>query len=206
MITITAFAWVPPPIQGWVRDYRVRWALEEAGLPYQVKPITFADQATAEYRAMQPFGQVPALIDGDIELFESGAIVLHIADRSPALMPEAASDRARVTAWIFAALNSLEPFVLAYSMTKGEAAWEQIASKRLRSLADVLRDREFLVGNRFTAADLMVASVLRINSGTEIIEREPVVTAFVARCTARPSFQKAIADQLATFAAHQPPV
>jgi glutathione S-transferase len=204
MITLTAFAWVPPPIQGFVRDYRVRWALEEAGLAYDVKPIALgAEQASAEYRALQPFGQVPALLDGDVELFESGAIVLHIAERSPALMPEAASDRARVTAWIFAALNSLEPFVLAYSMSK-EAAWEQIATKRLRSLADALRDRDYLVADRFTAADLMVASVLRINSGAEIVEREPAVAALVARCTTRPAFKKAIADQIATFAAHAP--
>jgi glutathione S-transferase len=206
MITVTAFAWVPPQIQGWVRDYRVRWALEEAGLPYRVKPIALgAEQASAEYRALQPFGQVPALIDGEgddaIELFESGAIVLHIAERSPALMPEPAADRARVTAWIFAALNSLEPFVLAYSLQK---IWEDVAAKRLRALADALGDRDYLVGDRFTAADLMVASVLRINSGAEIVEREPIVAAFVKRCTARPAFHKAIADQLATFAAHAP--
>ncbi|HEX4449290.1 MAG TPA: glutathione S-transferase family protein [Kofleriaceae bacterium] len=205
MITLTAFAWVPPAIQGFVRDYRVRWALEEAGLPYDVKLITFADQATAEYRALQPFGQVPALLDGELVLFETGAIVLHVAEHSPALMPAAADDRARVTAWLFAALSSLEPFVLAHAMTAPESTWEPVAMKRLTALADVLRDREYLVADRFTAADLMTASVLRnLRAGAELVARVPAVDDYVKRIVARPACRKAIADQIATFAAHAP--
>jgi glutathione S-transferase len=109
MITLSAFRWVPPLAQGLVRDLRVRWALEEAGIPYQERLIGPEDQSTAAYRALQPFGQVPAIETGDLKLFESGAIVIHIAEMSDALMPSDPHGRARTSAWIFAALNSVEP-------------------------------------------------------------------------------------------------
>ena len=205
VITITAFAWVPPVIQGFVRDYRVRWALEEAGLPYQVKLVALGEQKAPEYRALQPFGQVPALIDGDLVMFETGAIVQHIAAGSPALMPADPADRARVATWIFAALSSIEPFVLGYGETPPNTSWEPVARQRVAQLGDVLSDREHLVADRFTAADLMMASVLRVLHSGDLLARVPAVEAYVARCTARPAFQKAIADQLAGFAEHAPP-
>src|SRR5687767_3016744 len=112
MIEISAFRWVPPFAQGLVRDLRVRWALEEAGLPYEARLIGFDDQASPDYRRLQPFGQVPYYRDDALELFETGAIVLHVAERSGTLLPADPAGRARAIAWMFAALNSIEPFVM----------------------------------------------------------------------------------------------
>jgi glutathione S-transferase len=205
MITITAFRWVPPVAQGLVRDFRVRWALEEAGVPYEVKLIGFEDQATPEYRALQPFGQVPAFVEDGLTLFESGAIVLRIAERSPALMPDGADDRARVTTWVFAALNSIEPFVQMYFGDRQNAKLEAMIVKRLTDLGAALEGRAYLVADRFTAADLMMCAVLRILRDTDLVARAPSLAAYLERGTARPAFHKAIADQLAVFAAHAPP-
>jgi glutathione S-transferase len=205
MITITAFRWVPPVAQGLVRDFRVRWALEEAGIPYEVKLIGFEDQGTPEYRALQPFGQVPAFVENELALFESGAIVLRVAERSPALMPAGADDRSRVTMWVFAALNSIEPFVQMFFGDRQNAKLEAMISKRLTDLGAALEGRAYLVADRFTAADLMMCAVLRILRDTDLVARVPMLAAYLERCTARPAFQKAIADQLAAFAAHAPP-
>jgi glutathione S-transferase len=211
MITLSAFRWVPPVAQGLVRDVRVRWALEEAGIPYQERLIGREDQATAAYRALQPFGQVPAIEAGELKLFESGAIVLHIAERSDALMPSEANGRARTSAWVFAALNSFEPHIqnLAeidlfharedWALARRPMAVEAV-QKRLTSLETWLGDRDYLE-ERFTAADLMMTTVLRILRHTAIVSERPALQAYQERCEARAAFQKAMADHLRPFKA-----
>jgi glutathione S-transferase len=211
MITLTAFRWVPPFVQGLVRDVRVRWALEEAGIPYQENLIGPADQKSAAYRELQPFGQVPAIESGDLKLFESGAIVIHIAERSEALMPADVNGRARTMAWIFAALNSVEPHIgnvadidLFYASEPWAAARRpkavEIAQTRLDAVENWLGGRDYLE-DRFTAADLMMTTVLHILRHTDMISARPVLHAYQARCEARPAFQKAMADHLKPFAA-----
>ncbi len=209
MITITAYDWVPDFAKGVVRDLRVRWALEEAGLPYQVKLITHEEKLTPSYRALQPFSQVPSYQDDDVVLFESGAIVLHIARASEVLLPTDEAGRTRATAWVFAALNSVEPFIMGLvdvDIFNREASWakesrphwEGLVKKRLADLAEHLRGREWLE-NRFTAGDLMMATVLRFLRHTNLVTSDPTLAPYLARCEARPSFQKALADQLASF-------
>jgi len=209
MITLSAFRWVPPFARGLVRDLRVRWALEEAGIPYQERLIGPADQASAAYRALQPFGQVPAIETADLKLFESGAIVIHIAEKSVALMPTEPNGRARTTAWLFAALNSVEPQVQnlaeldlfhageAWATARRPAALEAV-EKRLTAIEDWLGNRDYLEG-RFTAADLMMTSVLRILRHTDVVSRHSALAAYRGRCEARPAFQKAMADHLKPF-------
>ena len=211
MIILTAFRWVPPFAQGLVRDLRVRWALEEAGMPYREKLIGPGDQASAAYRALQPFGQVPAIESGDLKLFESGAIVIHVAEGSEALMPPDANGRARASAWIFAALNSVEPHVQnlaeidlfnagqSWAAARRPAAVEMV-QKRLDAVEGWLGDRSYLE-DRFTAADLMMTTVLRILRHTDIMSERPALQAYQARCEARPAFQRALADHLKPFAA-----
>lgn len=214
MITVTAFRWVPPVAQGLVKDLRVRWALEEAALPYAVKLIGPETQAAADYRAQQPFGQVPVYEEDGLVLFESGAIVHHIAGRSPALMPEDAGARLRVSAWIFAALSSVEPQVQTYALINGPYAGEEwarlrrpdaeaLARRFVDGVAGWLKDRAYLEEDRFTAADLMMASVLRIPRTTTLVD-DAGLRPYLDRCEARPAFRKALADQLADFAAHEP--
>jgi len=210
MITIYAYKWVPPQVQGLVRDLRPRWALEELGIPYTEKLIGLGeDQASDWYRALQPFGQVPAMEDGDLTLFESGSIVLHIAEKSEALLPKDEVGRKRVTTWIFAALNSIEPPVqelalihLAYSdqeWAKGRKPMlEEWVKKRLSQLATVLDGKDWLEG-QFTAGDLMMVTVLRMLKGTGLLDGEPVIKAYLERGEARPAFQRALAAQLAAF-------
>ena len=209
MITLSAFRWVPPIAQGLVRDIRVRWALEEAGIPYHEKLIGPEDQASAVYRELQPFGQVPAVEFDELKLFESGAIVSHIAEQSDALMPADAGGRARTRAWIFAALNSVEPHIqnlTELDLFHAREAWApmrrpmlvEAARKRLSSLETWLGGRDYLE-DRFTAADLMMTSVLRIPRHTDIVTERPMLKAYVERCEARPAFTKAIADHLRPF-------
>jgi glutathione S-transferase len=213
-ITVTAFRWVPPPVRGLVRDLRVRWALEEAGLPYTTKLIGPQDQASAEYREWQPFGQVPAYEQDGLKLFESGAIVLHIAEQSAALMPTDAAGRARVRTWLFAALNSIEPAVQQLGeidLFHGGAEWtqqrrpqvEDFVKRRLAALAAWLGERDHLEGS-YTAADLLMASVLRNLRHTDLVAQYPTLKAYCERCEARPAFQKALRDQLADFEEHRP--
>jgi glutathione S-transferase len=210
MITLSAFRWVPPFAQGLVRDLRVRWALEEAGIPYQEKLIGREDQAGAAYRALQPFGQVPAIESGDLKLFESGAIVIHIAEGSEALMPTDPIGRARTSAWIFAALNSVEPQIqglIEVDVFHSGTAWAPLrrpivveaVQKRLTAVENWLGDRDYLE-NRFTAADLMMTTVLRILRHTDIVTQRPRLKAYQERCEARPAFKKALADHLKPFA------
>jgi glutathione S-transferase len=209
MITITAYNWVPDFAKGLVRDLRVRWALEEAGLPYQVKLITHEEKLTPSYRALQPFSQVPSYQDDDVVLFESGAIVLHIARFSTALLPTDEAGRARATAWVFAALNSVEPFIMglvdadifsreAPWAKESRPHWEGMVKKRLADLAERLHGRNWLEDS-FTAGDLMMATVLRILRHTNLVTSDPTLAPYLARCEARPAFQKALADQLASF-------
>jgi glutathione S-transferase len=211
MITLTAFRSVPPFVRGLVRDLRVRWALEEAGLPYRERLIGREDLATAAYRALQPFGQVPAIEEDGFKLFESGAIVLHIAGRSEALMPPDAMGRARTTAWMFAAVNTVEPPIqelagldLFYAGEAWTAARRptvvEAVQKRLGAVQDRLGGRDYLE-DRFTAADLLMTTVLRMLRHTEIVSARPVLKAYQERCEARPAFQKALADHLAPFEA-----
>jgi glutathione S-transferase len=211
MITLTAFRWVPPFAQGLVRDLRVRWALEEAGIPYRERLIGPEDLTTAGYRALQPFGQVPAIETDDLKLFESGAIVLHIAERSEALMPSDLNGRARASAWMFAALNSVGPSIqvlaeldLFHAGEVWAAARRPMAvaavQKRLASLQDWLDGREYLE-DRFTAGDLLMTTVLRVLRHTDIVSERPVLRAYQERCEQRPAFQKAMADHLRPFEA-----
>jgi len=214
MITITAFKWVPPFAQGQVRDHRVRWVLNEVGWPYKVRLLDAQDQQSARYRSEQPFGQVPILEeDGRPTLFETGAIILDVADRAGKLLPADADQRSMMLSWYFAALNSVEPFLanLAevdfFMKDADEKAVRRprvrdMAEKRLGELQRGLGEREWLVGDAFTAADLMTSSVLKIAKSLDILGGFPALVAYQQRCFDRPAYEKAIADQCATFARH----
>ena len=214
MITISAFRWVPPFAQGLVRDLRVRWALEEAGLPYEVRLIGPQEQKSDDYRALQPFGQVPTYEDDDMKLFESGAIVMHIAETSEALMPRDANGRARARTWMFAALNTLEPQVqqlAAIDLFYPAEEWakarrpgvEQMVRKRLDELQVSMKGRDYLE-DRFTAGDLLMVTVLRNLRQTEILKEYPALSTYRERCEARPAFARALAAQMAPFAKNAP--
>ena len=210
MITISAFKWVPDFARGQVRDLRVRWALEEAGLPYRTRLLEQGDQDKPEYRALHPFGQVPVLEEDGLVLFESGAIVLHIGDRSEALLPKDPSARARARQWLIAALNSIEPFVMNVALIDlfyANEEWAKLrrpgavefAKRRLSGLSKALGDKPHLDGERFTAGDLMMTTVLRILKHTDIVTSDKRLAAYIDRCTARPAFQRALNAQLADF-------
>jgi glutathione S-transferase len=212
MITISAFKWVPEFARGQVRDLRVRWALEEAGLPYKTRLLEQGDQDKPEYRALQPFGQVPIIEDGDLVIFESGAIVMHIGESSDTLLPTEAGERARATQWLIAALNSIEPFVMNVALIDLFYAKEEWAKlrrpgavdfvrKRLSALSKALGDKPFLDGERFTAGDLMMTTVLRILDNTDEVSNDERLSAYVERCTARPAFKRALSAQLGDFRA-----
>jgi len=209
MITISAFHWVPPFAQGQVRDLRVRWALEEAGLPYRTRLLEQGDQDKPDYRALQPFGQVPIFEEDGRVLFETGAIVLHIGERSEALLPKDAAARARATQWLIAALNSVEPHIMnvaAIELFYADQAWAKLrrpgardfAQHRLDALAKALGDKPYLDGERFTAGDLMMTTVLRIVP--ELVP-DARLKAYVERCTSRPAFQRAYDAQMGDFRA-----
>jgi len=209
MITISAFHWVPPFAQGQVRDLRVRWALEEAGLPYRTRLLEQGDQDKPDYRALQPFGQVPIFEEDGRVLFETGAIVLHIGERSEALLPKDAAARARATQWLIAALNSVEPHIMnvaAIELFYADQEWAKLrrpgardfAQHRLNALARALGDKPYLDGERFTAGDLMMTTVLRIIP--ELVP-DARLKAYVERCTSRPAFQRAYDAQMGDFRA-----
>jgi glutathione S-transferase len=208
---VSAFRWVPEFARGQVRDLRVRWALEEAGRPYLTHLLEPGEQGQPDYRTLQPFGQVPAYREGGIALFESGAIVLHIGETSQALMPEEPEGRARAKVWLMAALNSVETAVQqlgeidafhsgeAWAQARRPAVVERVR-KRLGELAQALGDKAYLEGS-FSVGDLMMASVLRIIDDTDLVAGEPRLKAYLARCEARPAFQRALAAHLADFRA-----
>ncbi|MEA3031437.1 MAG: glutathione S-transferase [Sphingomonadales bacterium] len=213
MIKVSAFKWVPPFARGLVRDLRVRWALEEAGLDYEQVLLADGEKETADYRAWQPFGQVPAYEEDGLRLFESGAIVLHIAGRAEAgeaLLPADAGARARAVEWMFAALNSVEPHIqnlVAIDLFYAGEEWakarrpgaEEMAKKRLADLAAALGDEDWLADGRFSAGDLLMASVLRIPRHIDLVA-DAGLAAYLARCEARPAFERALAAQMAAFA------
>jgi glutathione S-transferase len=210
MITITAFRSVPDLAKGLVRDLRVRWALEEAGLSYQTRLIDNGDQDKPEYRALQPFGQVPVLDEDGMVLFESGAILLHLGEKSEALLPKEPAARARAVQWMIAALNSIEPAVqnlfvvdvfLAHEdwaklRQKGAA---EFARRRLAGLSAALGDKAYLDGDRFTVGDLMMATVLRFLRYGDMVTSDPRLGPYLERCTSRPAFQRALDAQMGDF-------
>lgn len=208
--TITTFAWVPSFARGFVRDIRPRWAFEEVGQPYAVDLIR--DARTPEHRRRQPFGQVPTYRDDTVEIFESGAIVLHIAERAGQLIPADPAGRIRAVQWLACALNSVEPFVMALTINdvfEAERDWsgprhaKVVADLhgRLADLAAALGDKAWLDGDTFTVGDLMMVSVLGGLRGTGQLDGFPALAAYVARGEARPAHRKAMADHLAVFAA-----
>lgn len=208
-LILTTFDWVPQTPRGYVRDIRVRWALEEAGLPYRVETTPFGDR-TAEHFLHQPFGQAPWLTDGDLSIFETGAILLHLGDRSAALLPADPRARSDATTWLFAALNSVEAASLPWSILafSGEPhdtpAWKAMDGflklHRLKHLDVVLAGRPWLAGP-FSVADIMMADVLRLVDRFDGLADYPACCDYLARAVARPAFRKAHADQMAHFAA-----
>lgn len=202
-VTIWTYDWVPEGPRGFVRDLRLRWACEEAGIAYVVRTVAFDGRAT-NHLSQQPFGQVPFLGDGKLEMFESGAGLLHLARRSEKLMPRDPAGEAAVVQWLFAALNSIEMVSVPWwflgisgAQDNALAGWMH---NRLDQLEKVLAEREWLAADRFTVADLLMADVLRIPAVRASGDR-PATEAFVARITQRPAFMKARADQLAHFEA-----
>lgn len=209
MITISAFKSVPEFARGQVRDLRPRWALEEAGLPYRKRLLGQGDQDKPEYRVLQPFGQVPIFEEDGLTLFESGAIVLHIGARAESLLPKDETARARAAQWVIAALNSIEPFVMNVAVIDvfyTNEEWAKLrrpgvaefAQRRLSALSKSLGDKPYLDGERFTAGDLMMTTVLRIMPN--LIANDERLSAYVARCTGRPAFKRALDAQLEDFA------
>jgi glutathione S-transferase len=215
-IKITAFAWVPEFAQGQVRDLRVRWALEEVGQRYEVQHLVLGEHKQPPHRARHPFGQVPTYRDNEVTLFESGAIVLHIAERFGGLLPDDRAARARAIQWMFAALNTIEPPLMDYSIVtlfEADKPWseprrpavEAQIHERLGELSQQLGDRRWLDGDGFTAGDLLMVAVLRIVEGKGLVEQYDNLAAYMARGIARPGFKKALADQLSGFARTPPP-
>ena len=213
-IEITAFRWVPDFAAGLVRDLRIRWALEEIGRPYRVRLLDALNARPQEYFAEQPFGQVPAYRDSEVQLFESGAILIHLAIEEERLLPFDRNERMRAVAWLIAALNSIEPMffeLIGIDIFNRGQEWTkerrpQVIEKiqaRLKLLSDALGDKEWLEG-RFTIGDLMMVAVLRQLRHTSLVAEQPSLADYVSRGESRPAFERALADQLAVFAAHQP--
>jgi glutathione S-transferase len=213
-IRLTAFRWVPAFAQGFVRDLRIRWALEEAGLPYEVTLIDSQIQASESYRQWQPFGQVPAYRDDKVEMFESGAIVLHIAAMSETLAPRDEAGRARVSTWVIAALNSIEPFAqnfIQITDSDPDEAWvrsrraptEALLAKRLVGLSAWLGEKDYLEDS-FSAGDLVMTTVLRELVDSGVLATYANLDAYRARCEARPAFGRALEGQMQPFRENAP--
>ena len=205
--TITAFERSPDRGQGLARDMRVRWAFEEVGQPYDVRLVSFSAMKESAHRKLHPFGQIPTYEEGDLALFESGAIVFHIAERHAGLLPDDANARARAIGWMFAALNTVEPPIVERSMamilerdkswyTERLALLDQRLNARLGELSSRLGDADWLDG-AFSAGDLLMVTVLRRASIGGALEKYPKLTAYIARGEARPAYQRAFAAQLA---------
>jgi glutathione S-transferase len=209
MPTLTAFKASPDKGAGLARDMRVRWALEEAGQPYEVQLVTFAQMKQPEHLARQPFGQIPTYEDGDVALFESGAIVLHIAERHPVLLPQAPAPRARVISWLFAALNTVEPPILERETVRffeADKPWQaerfDMVDARIRArldqLAAALGEADWLAG-AFSAADIVMVHAIRRLEGAGILDGYPRLGAYIARAEARPAYRRAFAAQYQVF-------
>ncbi len=211
--TITAFAQSPDRGHGMARDMPVRWAFEEVGQPYDVRLVSFTEMKEAAHRARHPFGQIPTYEEGGLTLFESGAIVLHIAQQHPGLLPTDTPARARAITWIFAAISTVEPPIVEREQSEyveGDKPWfpERLAilenriRARLSELANRLGDADWLDG-AFSAGDLLMIQVLRRLSGSDLLASFPQLCAYVARGEARPAFKRAFDAQLAIFQATQ---
>jgi glutathione S-transferase len=209
--TITAFAASPDRGRGLARDTRVRWALEEVGLPYDVRLLSFGEMKQPAHLALHPFGQIPTYEDGDVALFESGAIVFHIAHRHAGLLPDDANARTRAIGWMFAAVSTIEPPILELQnavLLERDKTWsderlplvKDRIRERLGQLSDRLGDAEWLDGD-FSAGDLMMASVMLRLRTSGLLDEYPNLAAYVARAEARPAYQRAFAAQLAVFTA-----
>lgn len=207
-IEITGYNWVPPFARGFVRDLRARWFCEEAGLPYRERLISPMDKPD-DWRSEQPFGQVPVLRDGDIHLFESGAILLHLAERTGRLLPTTGQARADTLSWLFAAYNSVEPVqneLAAIAIFHAGEDWAELRrpealknlDRRHRAVARALGSREWLAGD-FSIADIAMISVLRSSASMDTLGDHPSLVAYMRRGTDRPAFQQALAGQLAGF-------
>lgn len=208
-VTITAFAQSPDRGRGLARDMRVRWALEEVGQPYAVRLLSFDAMKAPAHRALHPFGQIPTYQDGELALFESGAIVLHIAERHAGLLPEAANARARVIAWMFAALDTVEPPIVERSLAmilEQDKPWHEArlpmldarVRDRLDELSARLGDADWLDG-AFSAGDLLMVTVLRRLGPSGLLQDYPSLAAYIARAEARPAYRRAFDAQLAAF-------
>lgn len=211
--TITAFASAPDRGRGLARDTRVRWAFEEVGQPYDVRLVTFAEMKQPAHMALQPFGQIPTYEDGDLTLFDSGAIVFHIAQTHPGLLPDDPNARARAITWMFTAVSTVEPVVLEREvpmLLERDKPWQQermpLVEDRVRTrlgqLADRLGSAEWLDG-AFSAGDLLMVSVLQRPAASGLLPDYPNLAAYVARAEARAAYQRAFAAQLAVFKAAQ---
>jgi glutathione S-transferase len=211
-LILTTFDWVPQSPRGFVRDIRVRWALEEAHLPYRIQSVSFRERSDDHF-AQQPFGQVPWLTDGDLVIFESGAILLHLGELSDKLMPIDRRGRSETKQWMFSALASVEAASQPWSFFKfsGETGETPMKSffegflhkHRLPQMETILARREWLVGT-FSVADILMADVLRLVDRFDGLASSPACRSYVKRATARPAFMKAYADQMAHFAAADP--
>jgi glutathione S-transferase len=209
-VRITAFNWVPDFARGYVRDIRVRWALEESGVAYSVRKLEAMGDRPADYFAEQPWGQVPSYRDEEVQLFESGAIALHIGRKFGTLLPRDEAGRARATAWVIAALNSVEPFLAqlpTIDIFHAGEAWTkerrpqviEMIERRLDRLSEWLGNKDWLE-DEFTAGDLLMADVLRIVEREDgLLEQRPNLLDYMERAKARPAFQRAMAAQLADF-------
>ena len=200
-LIIWTLDWVPEGPRGFVRDLRLRWACEEAELPYRVQTVPFDDRET-NHLAQQPFGQVPFLSDGELQIFESGACLLHLARKSDKLMPGDPAGGAHTLQWVIAALNSIEMVTVPWwflnvsgDEDNGLTGW---VDTRLQQLENILKERDWLVANRFTVADLLMTDVLRVGDVRSFGNR-PATEAYVMRVTDRPAFKKAHADQMALY-------
>ncbi|RNF35216.1 glutathione S-transferase family protein [Paracoccus methylarcula] len=200
-VTITTFDWVPEFAHGYVRDIRPRWALEEIGRSYDIDTVPVQEKIP-EHFARQPFGQVPILKDGDLSLFESGAILLHLAEGTP-LIPDG-KEGALARQWLIAALNSVEPYAMQWAIArffdKDEAAaarFEKSLRGRLSLLQDALADRDWLTGSSFTVADLLMADILRAPAANGLLDDLPKLAEYLERATSRPAFTRAMADHMA---------
>jgi glutathione S-transferase len=212
--TITAFERSPDRGRGLARDMRVRWALEEVGQAYDVRLLSFTEMKESAHRMLHPFGQIPTYEEGDLVLFESGAIVFHIAERHAGLLPDDANARARAIAWMFAALNTVEPPIADRGMTmllEHDKSWyeerlvilEDRVRVRLGELSSRLGDGDWL-DDAFSAGDLLMVAVLRRLNGSGVLEKYPNLFAYVARGEARPAYRRAFDDQLAVFTGRPP--
>jgi len=212
-IEITAFRWVPEFAQGVVRDLRARWALEEAGLDYKVQLL--GQERPADYICEQPFDQVPILREGEVRIFESGAIVQYIGEKSETLLPREERERFRAIQWTYAALNSVEPAIMnlllidifftgqEWAKLRRPGA-EDFVKLKLKRLSDWLGDKQWLEGDRFTIGDLVMTTTLRFLRHTDLVAETPHLGDYLKRAEGRPAFKRALVDQLAAFAANQP--